>query len=64
VKSITPEIATILTEKTSGFINLKGIPSPLSKELIPILAKAKKVNLDVDPLGEIDRYVRPDVYKR
>ena len=64
VKSITPEIATILTEKTLGFINLKGIPSPLPKELIPILAKAKKVNLGVDPLGEIDRYVRPDVYKR
>jgi hypothetical protein len=64
VKSITPEVATILTEKTSGFINLKGIPSPLPKELIPILAKAKKVNLGVDPLGEIDRYVRPDVYKR
>ena len=64
VKSITPEVATILTEKSSGFINLKWIPSPLPKELIPVLAKAKKVNLGVDPLGEIDRYVRPDVYKR
>lgn len=64
VKSITPEVATILTKKISGFINLKWIESPLPEDLIPILAKAKKVNLGVDPLGEIDRYVRPDIYER
>jgi hypothetical protein len=64
IKSITSEVATILTKKTSGFINLKWIQSPLPEDLIPILAKAKKVNLGVDPLGEIDRYVRPDIYER